>query len=409
MEFSIGDTAGEYQIIGELGKGGMGTVFKVRHLISDRLEAMKVVRPEHLESSEVADRFVREIKVQARLNHPNIASLHNAIRWHDHFLMIMEYVEGATLSTFLRRGALDPAQSVHITLQALSALAYAHAQGVVHRDIKPANIIITPDGIVKLMDFGIARSMADQMHLTQTGAVIGSYHYMSPEQIQNAPIDGRSDLYSTGIMLYEMATGVRPITGDSSWMVMNAHLTQIPRSPAMLNPSLPAAFSLVILKAIQKDPAERYQSAGELAQMLVSLQNRYPQLAYVGVAPPPPPPLAVPREFVTPPGAGDKPLASRAQDAPAVSLATPSPTPSSKTPGTQQPATPLSESKPRILESAELATVKRELANYVGPMAKILVDRAARKATTLRQLYEMLAEEVPAGEERKRFLATRPR
>ena len=243
MEFSIGDTAGDYRIIGEIGKGGMGTVYKVQHLISDRVEAMKVIRPDQVQSPELADRFIREIKVQARLNHPNIASLHNAIRWEDHFLMIMEYVEGATLSAFLRGGALDPARSIHIILQALSALAYAHAQGVVHRDIKPANIIITPEGTAKLMDFGIARSLADHVHLTQTGAVVGSFHYMSPEQIQGVSIDGRSDLYSTGVMLYEMVTGLRPIVGDSSWKIMNGHIHQIPRAPAVVNQTLPESFS----------------------------------------------------------------------------------------------------------------------------------------------------------------------
>jgi serine/threonine protein kinase len=414
VEFSIGDTAGDYQIIGELGKGGMGTVFKVRHLISDRVEAMKVVRPEHLESSEVIDRFIREIKVQARLNHPNIASLHNAIRWEDHFLMVMEYVEGATLSAFMRQGALDPGQSVYIILQALSALAYAHAQGVVHRDIKPANIIITPAGTAKLMDFGIARSFADSNQLTQAGAVVGSYHYMSPEQIQSAPVDARSDLYSTGIMLYEMVTGVRPITGDSSWSVMNAHITQIPRSPAMLNHSLPAAFSLAILKAIQKGPAERFQSATEFAQMLGSLQNRYPQLAYGNSAPPQLPQMPASREFLSPHRNTDSPLASLPPNMPTVAVATPSPTPqsytpSAHTPSSDTPATPASDAKPRTFEAADLEGLKRELAAYVGPMAKILVDRAARKAKTLRQLYETLAEEVPAGEERKRFLATRQR
>lgn len=409
LEFRIGDTAGDYRIIGELGKGGMGTVYKVQHLIADRIEAMKVIRPDHLESPELADRFLREIKVQARLNHPNIAALHNAIRWENHFLMVMEYVEGSTLSAYLRKGALDPAQSVHVILQALSALAYAHAQGVVHRDIKPANIIITSDGTAKLMDFGIARSVADHIQLTQTGAVVGSFHYMSPEQIQGAAIDGRSDLYSTGIMLYEMVTGVRPITGDSSWNIMNAHVHQIPRSPAMVNPALPASFSLAILKAIEKDPAERYQTAGEFAQMLTALQSRYPQLAFGPVPSPQPPRSSIPHEFGARPQRQEMPMTIVGPPQPAVEVATPSPAPSTPPPSQSHSSTPPSGSKQKSFEPSDLEPVKRELAVYLGPMARILVDRAAKKATSWKQLYELLAPEVPSGEERKRFLATRPR
>jgi serine/threonine-protein kinase len=409
LEFSIGDTAGDYRIVGELGKGGMGTVYKVQHLISDRIEAMKVVRPDRLESPELADRFIREIRVQARLNHPNIASLHNAIRWEDHFLMIMEYVEGPTLSAFLHRGPLDPGKSVYIILQALSALAYAHAQGVVHRDIKPANIIITPDGTAKLMDFGIARSLADHVQLTQTGAVVGSFHYMPPEQIQGAPVDGRSDLYSTGIMLYEMVTGVRPITGDSSWNIMNGHIHQIPRAPAMVNQALPASLSLAILKAIEKNPAERYQTAGEFAQMLIALQSRYPQLAYGVAAAQEPHRTSASREYAPPPRKTELQFTELAPHRPIVEVATPSPTPSSNPVSTPPSSTRPSGTQPRSFGPDELEPVKRELAAYLGPMARILVDRAARKATTWKQLYDILAPEVPAGDERKRFLATRPR
>jgi serine/threonine-protein kinase len=415
LEFGIGDTAGDYRVIGVLGTGGMGTVYKVQHLISDRIEAMKVIRPDRMDSPELADRFIREIRVQARLNHPHIASLHNAIRWEDHFLMIMEYVDGAALSTFLRRGALNLADSVHITLQALSALAYAHSQGVVHRDIKPANIIITPDGTAKLMDFGIARSLADHVHLTQTGAVVGSFHYMSPEQIRGAAIDGRSDLYSTGIMLYEMVTGVRPITGDSSWNIMNAHMSQVPRAPAMLNTALPAPFSLAILKAIEKDPAERYQTAGEFAQMLTALQARYSQLAYsVPAASPEPrsspskefPPRREPVEIPLTEVAPREPAKeSVAPHHPAVEVVTPTPAHHS----TPTPSTPHGGTTARGFDSSELEPVKRELAIFLGPMARIIVDRAARKATSWRQLYDILAQEVPAGDERKRFLAKRPR
>jgi eukaryotic-like serine/threonine-protein kinase len=251
MAFSIGQVIGDYRIIDVIGSGGMGTVYKVQHSISDRIEAMKVILPDLMGTPELGERFAREIRTQARLSHPNIASLHNAFRRDNQLLMVMEYVDGTTLHNMLRQGKLNPERGVGFVLQVLSALSSAHAQGVVHRDIKPANIMITASGSVKLMDFGIARSLADQ-HLTQTGAAVGSVFYMSPEQVQAAEVDSRSDLYSIGIVLYEMVTGVRPITGDSSWAVMNAHISVVPRHPAGLNPGLSPSLCSAIMKALEK-------------------------------------------------------------------------------------------------------------------------------------------------------------
>src|SRR5678815_4949367 len=195
MTLQIGSTVGDYQIVDILGAGGMGQVYKVRNVISDRVEAMKVLLPDLANQPDLADRFLREIKVQASLEHPNIAALHTAVRVDNQLLMLMEFVEGVTLDQRLKEGPLPPAQGLDYVMQVLSALDYAHARGVVHRDIKPANMILTPGGVVKLMDFGIARSATDHK-LTQTGTTVGSLYYMSPEQIQgtSAP-DVRSDLY----------------------------------------------------------------------------------------------------------------------------------------------------------------------------------------------------------------------
>ena len=379
MAFDIGQSVGDYRIINIIGRGGMGTVYKVQHQISDRIEAMKVILPELIDSSELADRFIREIKVQARLSHPNITSLHNALRFGNELLMVMEFVEGTTLYERLRKAGMDPGSSVHVISQVLDALSYAHAHGVVHRDIKPANIMLTANGSVKLMDFGIARSLTDHKELTRTGAAIGSLHYMSPEQVQGAAVDHRSDIYSVGIVLYEMVTGTKPIQGDSSWAIMNAHLNQIPRSPAAINRAIPISLSLAILKAIEKDPADRYQNAAEFLETLGVARNRH--LRDAGAAAiPDVTAQAVPQVRVTPAAA-----------------ATPLPITPTGTPARNT----------QLFETRELDRVKQDLAAYVGPMARIIVDRAAKKATNWDQFYDIISKEVPEGSERKRFLAGR--
>lgn len=402
VTFSVGQTVGDYRVVDVIGSGGMGTVYKVQHVISDRIEAMKVVLPGLIDSPELGERFLREIKLQARLHHPNITSLHNALRAEQSVLMVMEYVEGKTLHERLRETRLDPIYGIDIVLQVLSALAYAHGQGVVHRDIKPANIMITHEGVVKLMDFGIARAADHQEHLTRTGAAVGSLYYMSPEQVQGVAVDHRSDLYSLGITFYEMVTGQKPITGDTSWAVMNAHLTQTPRSPASVSPNVNTALSLAILKAIEKTPEQRYQSAAEFAGILQIVRTRsgakQPNAETLVMHPPEP----EHREPTPTPLHATEPL-PEARPAPQ----SPTPPPGVKTP-TPTPASGFTANAQRF-EPAELEQVKKQLAAYVGPMARILVERAARKSTSMQQLYELLSAEVPEGAERKKFLAGKPR
>ncbi len=202
MNLEPGSVVGDYQIVGVLGAGGMGKVFKVRNTISNRMEAMKVLLPDLSGEPELADRFLREIQVLARLEHPNIAGLRTALRFENQLLMVMELVDGLPLDQRLHQGPLPVAEAVRCMDQVLAALTYAHKSGVIHRDIKPANIIMMADGMVKLMDFGIAKG-ADDRRLTMTGGTMGSVYYMSPEQISGAPhLDARSDLYSVGVSLY---------------------------------------------------------------------------------------------------------------------------------------------------------------------------------------------------------------
>ena len=279
MAFNVGENAGDYQVIGILGTGGMGKVYKVRNIISDRVEAMKVLLPDLANEAELADRFMREIKLLASLNHPNIAALHTAMRLGNQLLMMMEYVEGRTIEERLQEGPVPARDAVEYVCQALAALGYAHDRGVVHRDIKPANIMITTAGEVKLMDFGIAKAVADR-RLTMTGTTLGSLFYMSPEQVKGSlSLDGRSDLYSVGVSLYEMVTGTRPFKGDSDYSIMVAHLEQQPVPPIQIDPALPAMLNEIILAAIEKDPASRFQSAQAFRNALESVLPQLPQTA----------------------------------------------------------------------------------------------------------------------------------
>jgi eukaryotic-like serine/threonine-protein kinase len=263
---------GDYEVLGVLGSGGMGKVFKVRNVISDRIEAMKILLPDLAGRQDLADRFLREIKLLAGLNHPNIAALRTALTLNNQLVMVMEYVEGTTLATRLEQGAVPSADAVNYMDQVLGALSYAHRQKVIHRDIKPANMMLTPEGVVKLMDFGIARSGSDRA-LTMTGTTMGSLFYMSPEQVTGQATDERSDLYSVGVSLYEMVTGERPFRADSDYSVMAAHLQQVPKPPIEVRADLPAALNEIILMAIAKDPALRFQSADAFRNALKSMSG----------------------------------------------------------------------------------------------------------------------------------------
>jgi len=268
MDWQVGSTVGDYEVVGVLGAGGMGKVYKVRNVISDRIEALKVLLPDLASEPELADRFLREIKVQASLVHPNIAALHTALHLENQLLMLMEFVDGVSLEQKLKDGPLPAAQAVDYVMQVLAALDFAHGHGVIHRDIKPANIMLTPGGVVKLMDFGIAKAGTDRK-LTMTGTTLGSLYYMSPEQIQGAvTLDARSDLYSVGVSLYELVTGKRPFDGDSQFAIMAAHLEKTPVPPVTVDPKLPQALNDIILLSVAKDPGGRFQTAAAFRNAL---------------------------------------------------------------------------------------------------------------------------------------------
>jgi hypothetical protein len=277
MAFEIGQRVGDYEIVSMLGVGGMGRVYRVRNVISDRTEAMKVLLPDLVAEPDLAVRFISEIRMLASFDHPNIAQLHTAFQVDNQLVMMMEFVEGFTLEQRAKQGPIPQSDIINYMQQVLGALSYAHGRGVVHRDIKPANIMVTSHGVVKLMDFGIAKSRVEQ-DLTRPGTTMGSMYYMSPEQVRGGTVDARSDIYSVGVMMYELFAGRRPFVADSAYGILNQQCNVAPQPPVEINQQLPPALSDLILCALAKDPANRFQNAQAVSNALrqIAAQNDTP-------------------------------------------------------------------------------------------------------------------------------------
>ncbi len=258
----IGKTVGKYRIVDRLGRGGMGTVYRAVDETLDRDVAIKVLNPD-LGDREVLKRFRAEAVALARLNHPNIATIYELYRQDDELLMVMEYVRGETLQALSERlGMLAPPQAVHICLQILDALSHAHRAGVVHRDLKPANVMVTETGVAKVMDFGIARVLGTE-HFTQGGYMMGTPAYMAPEQVLGAEVDGRSDLYSVGVVLYRLLARELPFKADTAIAMVQKQVGDLPTPIGTFRPDLPEWCGQVIGRALAKRPEERFQSAEE--------------------------------------------------------------------------------------------------------------------------------------------------
>ena len=265
----IGRIIGTYKIESKLGEGGMGAVYKGVDTMLDREVAIKALKPELARQTAIVERFRSEAVTLAKLNHPNIATLYSLFRQGDELYMVLEYVRGETLDEILaRRGALPAEEVIPVFCQILDGIDHAHAYGIIHRDIKPANMILTETGILKVLDFGIARLLGTD-RMTRAGNIIGTLEYMAPEQVKGWETDARSDIYALGMMLYEILTGRTPFQTENEFELMKLQTESLPPNPRSINSSVPQAVEDAIMHAIQKDPDDRFQTAGEFREFLL--------------------------------------------------------------------------------------------------------------------------------------------
>jgi serine/threonine protein kinase len=359
MPITVGDQIGDYEITGTLGAGGMGQVYQVRHAISNRTEAMKILAPGRAVSDDFVARFLREIQLLASLHHPNITEFHTAFRHNGELIMIMEFVEGLTLSAKLSNSPMTLAAGLGYIQQVLSGLAYAHERGIVHRDVKPSNIMIGRNDHVKLLDFGLALPALGP-EFTRSGMILGSLPFMSPEQVLGKQLDARSDVYAVGVTLYQLLTGRLPFEGASEYEIASAHIKSSPADPIAINPTIPVHLSKIVLKSLSKSPGDRFQTAKEFLDSLSLLHTG--ETATLAAS--------------TLPRYTEGALASRS---------------------------PMKQT----IDANVLDSVSRDLAFHVGPIAKVIVSRAAKRAISLDELYKLLATEISTEKNRQDFLATR--
>jgi serine/threonine-protein kinase len=315
---AIGTTLGSYRITGRIGAGGGGEVWKAVDVALDRLVAVKALRADRLADAAEVERFREEARTLARLDHPNVAVLHALLEEAGALFMVMEYVDGETFAARLRRGgalALDDAFALFH--QALDGVAHAHAAGVVHRDLKSSNLMVSRRGVVKVMDFGIAR-VGGARRLTRAGKLVGTPEYVAPEQVRGEPATLRSDVYSLGIVLYELLTGRLPFRGGAEFEVLRAHLETPPQAPATLGVELPPGLEDALLRALEKQPERRFPGVRAFQEALVAAgapapdttpSGRLAAQAGVGAGPPAEVPPPGPPGETVPHALGGSPVA----------------------------------------------------------------------------------------------------
>jgi beta-lactam-binding protein with PASTA domain len=267
---------GRYEVLQRVGSGGMADVYLASDQLLGRKVAVKVLHHRFAEDQEFVERFRREASSAAGLSHPNVVSVFDRGEWDGTYYIAMEYLPGRTLKAVVREhGALEPAAAIDVVVQVLRAVRFAHRRGVIHRDLKPHNVILDEEGRAKVTDFGIARAGASDM--TLTGSIMGTAQYLSPEQAQGHAVSESSDLYAIGVVLYELLTGKVPFEGETAVTIALQHISREPPPPSALNPAVPAALDAIVLRALRKEPAQRYQSAEELIAALEQVRATLPQ------------------------------------------------------------------------------------------------------------------------------------
>src|SRR5438128_1063842 len=258
---------GRYRVISRVGSGGMADVYLAEDTLLGRQVAVKLLHHQFAEDEEFVERFRREASSAAGLSHPNIVAIFDRGEWQGTYYIAMEYVAGRSLKKIVReQGALEPAAAIDIVTQILRAARFAHGRSVIHRDLKPHNVILDEEGRARVTDFGIARAGASDM--TLTGSIMGTAQYLSPEQAQGQPVSGASDLYSVGVILYELLTGAVPFEGETAVAIAFKQVAADPRPPSALNATVPASLDEVVLCALAKDPARRFRDADEFIAAL---------------------------------------------------------------------------------------------------------------------------------------------
>ena len=376
---ALPERLGKYSIVELLGKGAMGVVYKAFDPHIRRTVALKVIRKEIIDddkSTTVIARFKNEAQAAGRLTHPGIVAVYEYGEDEAVAYIAMEYVQGKGLREYFQRGTrFGLGDVVSIATQLLEALEYAHEQGVIHRDIKPANIIIMSSGKLKIADFGIAH--LDSSQLTHVGAVMGTPGYMAPEQYGGAAVDKRADIFSAGVVLYQLLTGTKPFTGTTETVAYKScyepHV-----DPSKVAPELASTrFDAVVGKALAKKPENRHRSAGELRTAIVDAYSApvspvVSEETIINGASPPPAPGAA---------------RSQTDSAPGVVTTVP----------------------PAGWDAAVLKQIEQQLMHYLGPVAKVIVRRGAKNTTELDTLYALLAESLSSEAEKERFIAGRQR
>jgi serine/threonine-protein kinase len=369
-EVGPGQTFGSYEVLEELGRGGMGRVFRAKHVTLEREVALKLLAEQFSQDEFYVQRFLKEARAAARLNHPGIVQIYDFGQVGTHWYLAMELVEGRSLAHFLKTwGRFSEQNAIVLARQTLTALGVAHAAGIVHRDIKPDNVILGKKGIVKLVDLGLAKKI-DDPGASATGFAAGTPYYISPEQIEGrADVDGRADLYSLGATLFQLVTGQVPFPGSSSAVIMSRHLNERAPDPRTFTPELSEGFCAAVLRLLARERDRRPRNAEEAEREFAALQ--------AGQVPP-----AAASASVSPTSTGAQDQAVSAfETAVSNALATPA-----------------------AWDAEVYRRVEEKLAARVGPLARLLVRKVARESVDFSDLCRRLAEQIPDEAARPAFL-----